>query len=42
MKFYTNILPKMDVSQVFEVKDFICPECGKSAIGKIFSNTEEL
>ena len=32
MKIYTDILPKMDASQATEVKDFVCPECGKSAI----------
>ena len=32
MKEYVKILPKMDASVAYEVKDFICPECGKSAI----------
>ena len=32
MKEYVKILPKMDASVAYEVKDFICPECHKSAI----------
>ena len=32
MTDYTKILPKLDYSQAVEVKDFQCPECGKSGI----------
>ena len=32
MKRYTQLLQKMDASQAYEVKDFICPECRRSGI----------